>query len=366
MVNIRSTSSLGFAKETTAGTPPATLTKWMGWQDGDVTLADPKYEVEQYVSTGQAREYARNRAKTAELSMTWPIVVGHAYPWYLGLGTSTTTVDVPAVGKNTHRLTVAKTLPSITVHRILGDDAAGVTNAINYVGGYVNGIEASLEERQELKGSLDLMFLQPTKTGTDFEVNAGSAVAQPITADKAVDSFTSDMVGGATGAVETGGDVKVIRLESDTGFGTDEGAGVTATGFGGTVNGTLFKNYSWSLKNDLEPIFAGRGDLSATLKGQFPVKLVPGIAKHEFTFGFWPENTTYLKPLVLDKKQFDFRFRVTRATNDYIEFRHFGCRVTDPGSSFPPEGKIPVELTAIARSTTVVEVNGNATIDADV
>lgn len=341
MVYIRSVSSIGFGLETSTGlptgtaqlgTPPTTLTKWMGWQDGDVKLPDPKFAVSSYPSTGQSAVYAQNRALTGELDGSWPIVVGHAYPYYLGMGTIT---EGGGGGPNyTHTYTHGKTLPTATVHRILGTDASNTSNAINYVGGYMDSIETTLDERAELKAVLGMKFLQPFAVNTAFAY----ATAQPITSDKSVNSYTSDML---TAFTIDGGDVS-----SNVPTGADN---------------LLFRSYKWSLKNDLTPIYPGRS--GTNINGQFPAKYARGIAKNEITLGVWPEDKPYYQYLVQAKNSFNLTLRLTRAVNDYIEYQHTGCRITDPGSQFPTEADIGTELSMTCRTTTVVEVNQSATID---
>lgn len=315
---LKQASRFSFGAETTVGTVAATKNKWLGIQGGECKFPFSDYEVREFRGGAGGRDALRLAVMQAKLEGRLNLVAQHAWPIYWFLGSVTDS----GVGPYTHQIRGSNTRVGATLHQVLGLDD-GTEIGIDWLGSLVDAFGMSVEENGVLMYDIGYKSHTPDDTATPQTVTA---------VDR--DPYLFD---GVTFAFYNPGTTNALT-------------GLTAP--------TALRKIAYTGKNNLREIRAHRNS-----NARFPLVIVQGKREHDLTLTVDPADFTLYRKLIRDRTKFDFAYRLTRGTNDYIDFLWKDCFALRGPHDFPEEdGEIPVEVAIKPRVLQVDVVDSFATL----
>lgn len=324
---LKQASRWGFGEQASRGSAAATKTKWLGTQHADWTPPSLENTIRDYRGGAGGRDAYQQQALEAKMAGNLSVVVQNAYAFLWALGSETIvagngTNGAPN-GSYIRQLRGGNTPKLVTLHQVLGD-SAGAEYAIDWLDCMVDKLNVKVEENAELTSDIDYL------AGGYADDATPVSVAAQTTAPYLWNTAT-------WGILNTGSTL------------------ATHTNLTGLTQPTALQKWDYSLTNTLREI---RGHRSTN--GHLPITTVQGKRVHDLNATVVPADKTLWQKLVRDRTKFDLYYRLTRASNDFIEFRWLDCYTKKGPHGFPmEEQEIPVDL-AIQPRVVEIDVIGSA------
>lgn len=324
---LKQASRWGFGEQASRGAAAATKNKWLGTQAGDWIPPSPEFNIKDYRGGAGGRDAYQQQVLEGKLAGNLSLIVQHGYPFLWALGSETIVAGNGSNGANVgayiRQLRGGNTAKLVTLHQVLGD-SAGAETAVDWIDCMIDKLTAKVEENAELVADID--YLAATFTDGPSPVSVAAQTTAPYLHNVATWGFLNT---GSTLA--------------------------THTGLTGITVPTALQKWDYTLTNNLREI---RGHASAN--NYLPITIVQGSRKHELNLTIVPADKSVWNKLIRDRTTFDFYYRLTRGTNDFIEFRWKDCYTKKGPLPFPQEDQEIVQDYAIQPRTVEIDVVGTA------
>lgn len=325
---IKQASRYGFGNQASRGTAAATKNKWLGTQNGEWKFPFPENAIKDHRGGAGGRDAYVQTVHEAKLAGSASVILQNAAAILWALGGETIVAGTGAgvngapVGSFIRQLRGNSTPYLATLHQVLGDGSSEV--AIDWIDCLVDKMKLQVEENAELTGDFDYLTAKYDDAATPVSVTAQTT--SPYLWNTATWGFLSP-----------GSSL------------------LTHTNLPGLTQPEALTKWDYSLANTLREI---RGHRSSS--GELPITMVQGKRTHDLNVSVVASDKTLWQKLIRDRTKFDLYYRLTRASNDFIEIRWTDCYAKKGPLDFPADDQeIPTDL-AIQPRTVEIDVIGTA------